>query len=200
FVRENLIQDISDIYRLPDQRATLLGMERFGHKSVENLLGGIASSKAKPFEKVLFALGIRYVGETVAKKLAAHFERMDHLAEASYESLLEVHEIGERIAESVVHYFAEPKNKGRIEALRAAGLRMEIDRTNREPQGTSLAGKTFVISGVFERFSREDLQALIEGHGGKMLSSISSKLNYLVAGDKMGPSKLAKAEKLQIPI
>lgn len=198
--RENLVHNIADLYRLPQYKDRLLAMDRFGQKSVENLLKGIEKSKAKPFEKVLFAIGIRHVGETIAKKLATHFKNIDALMAASQEEICGVYEIGERIAESVHHYFAKPEHRAQIEFLRNQGLNFEMAEVVSTAKGTQLEGKSFVISGVFTQFSREELSAFIEDHGGKLLSSISGKLDYLVAGDKMGPSKLQKAEKLKIPI
>lgn len=200
FFDKKIIADIEDIYFLDDKIHLLKNLEGFGEKSIDNLLKGIENSKNKPFEKVLFALGIRHVGETIAKKLAQHFKNIDQLMQASLTDMNEVFEIGERIAESVVNYFNNPRNISRIEVLKGQGLQFEIKENNALQLGDSLAGKTFVISGVFTRFSREELSQLIESHGGKLLSSISGKLNYLVAGDKMGPSKLTKAEKLGVPI
>ncbi len=200
FFKRGLLFTITDIYALKDKQDILIQLERFGQKSIDNMLAGIEKSKSKPFEKVLFALGIRYVGETVAKKLALYFKNVDALAAASKEEIESVHEIGERIAESVTDYFANETHRIQIEQLKGHGLQMSVEEKATERLGDSLLGKTFVISGVFEQFSREELSALIESHGGKLLSSISGKLDYLVAGDKMGPSKLAKAEKLGIPI
>lgn len=200
FYRYGLLRDITDIYTLKDKQDRLIQLERFGRKSIDNMLAGIEKSKEKPFEKVLFALGIRYVGETVAKKLAAHFKNIDALAAATREEIESVHEIGERIAESVQAYFADPKHRDQLVRLKESGLNLAAEEQPIEPLGDALAGKSFVISGVFEQFSREELSALIVGHGGKLLSGISGKLDYLIAGDKMGPSKLAKAEKLGIPI
>ncbi|WP_262247682.1 NAD-dependent DNA ligase LigA [Parapedobacter soli] len=200
FYKQGLLRDITDIYTLKDKQEILKKLERFGEKSIDNMVAGIEKSKEKPFEKVLFALGIRYVGETIAKKLAAHFKTIDNLAVASKEEIESVYEIGERIAESVTDYFANSTHREQIERLKYHGLQLVVQEKVVERLGDSLSGKTFVISGVFEQFSREELTALIEKHGGKMLSSISGKLDYLVAGDKMGPSKLAKAEKLNIPI
>lgn len=200
FYDRNLLTDIQDIYFLHTKADHLSVLDGFGKRSVERLLNGIEKSKEKPFEKVLFALGIRFVGETIAKKLAQHFKNIDNLSKASFEEMSSVFEIGERIAESVVQYFQQPQNLERIEILKSAGLKFEVEESSNEALSDKLAGKTFVISGVFAQYSREELQSLIESHGGKMLSSISGKLNYLVAGDKMGPSKLAKAEKLNIPI
>ncbi|MFB2121329.1 NAD-dependent DNA ligase LigA [Parapedobacter sp. 2B3] len=200
FFKQGLLRDITDIYTLKNKQDTLKQLERFGQKSIDNMMAGIEKSKEKPFEKVLFALGIRYVGETIAKKLAAHFKTIDHLAAASKEDIASVYEIGERIAESVTDYFANDIHREQIDRLKQQGLQLVAEEKVIERLGDSLSGKTFVISGVFEQFSREELTALIEKHGGKLLSSISGKLDYLVAGDKMGPSKLAKAEKLKIPI
>ena len=200
FFKQGLLRDVTDIYTLKDKQDELIQLERFGQKSIDNMVAGIEKSKEKPFEKVLFALGIRYVGETVAKKLAQHFKTIDALMAASAEEIQSVYEIGERIAESVTEYFAIPLHREQIEQLRQYGVQLAVEEKTVEPLGDALAGKSFVISGVFEQFSREELTALIESHGGKMLSSISGKLDYLVAGDKMGPSKLAKAEKLGVPI
>ena len=198
--RAGLLRDIADIYLLHQHTDVLLSMGRFGQKSVDNLVAGIEKSKQKPFEKVLFALGIRHVGETIAKKLALHFTTLDALASASLEDISSVHEIGERIAESVVMYFADQEHQLRIQRLKEAGLQFAIEEVESTTVSNQLSGKTFVISGVFAQHSREELSALIESHGGKLLSGISGKLSYLVAGEKMGPSKLSKAEKLGIPI
>ncbi|AFD07757.1 NAD-dependent DNA ligase LigA [Solitalea canadensis] len=195
-----LLHNISDIYALKDKRDQLRQMERMGEKSVNNLIEGIEQSKQMPFEKVLFGLGIRYVGETVAKKLAQHFKNIDNLANASLLELTEVNEIGTRIAESVTEYFAENNHRLLIEQLKQDGLQFEVEEKEIVLASNKLEGKTFLISGVFEGFGREELKDLIEANGGKMLSSISSKLNFLVAGDNMGPSKLKKATDLNIPI
>lgn len=200
FFKQGLLHRITDIYTLKDKQSVLVQLERFGQKSIENMLVGIEKSKEKPFEKVLFALGIRYVGETIAKKLAAHFKTIDALIAASKEEIESVYEIGERIAESVIEYFANESHLVQVELLKQYDLQLKVIAQETKRLGDSLMGKTFVISGVFEQFSREELTAIIEAHGGKLLSSISGKLDYLVAGDKMGPSKLAKAEKLSIAI
>lgn len=200
FYQKGLLNKISDIYLLPQKQEQLQTMERFGQKSIENMIAGIEKSKEKPFEKVLFSLGIRHIGETIAKKLAQHFKHIDALAAATKEEIESVYEIGGRIAESITEYLSNTDNQQQIAELKAAGLQFEIEEKQVEQAGDKLSGKTFVISGVFEKHGREELTALIESHGGKILSSISGKLNYLVAGDKMGPSKLSKAEKLKIPI
>ncbi|WP_293916715.1 MULTISPECIES: NAD-dependent DNA ligase LigA [unclassified Sphingobacterium] len=200
FFKKGLIRNVVDIYSLKEHEEDLQQLERFGQKSIDNMLKGIEKSKEKPFEKVLFALGIRHVGETIAKKLALYFKNIDALAQASVEEIASVQDIGGRIAESVHQYLNTPIHQQQIQKLKDYGLQFEIEEKEVVLAGNGLEGKTFLISGVFADFSREELTALIESHGGKMVSSISAKLNYLVAGDKMGPSKLAKAEKLQVPI
>ncbi|MCT1524282.1 NAD-dependent DNA ligase LigA [Sphingobacterium hotanense] len=200
FYRLGLVSKISDLYALKDHQDKLVGLERFGQKSIDNMLAGLEASKQKPFEKVLFGLGIRHIGETVAKKLAQHFKNIDAIAAASAQEIESVPDIGFRIAESVHFYLNQPEHWEEIEKLKAAGLQFEIEEKEIVLAGDGLTGQTFLISGVFADYSREELTALIESHGGKMLSGISAKLNYLVAGDKMGPSKLAKAEKLGVPI
>ena len=192
-----LIHNHADLYDLTYDQ--LIGLERMAEKSVNNLLQGLETSKQVPFEKVLFALGIRYVGETVAKKLAKHYKSIEAIQEADLEALTAVDEIGVRIAESVLNYFEIPENRVNISRLKAAGLQFELDESNHLQKSTVLEGKTVVVSGVFER-SRNDLKKLIEEHGGKNGSSISSKTDYLVRGENMGPSKLDKAEKLAIKI
>jgi DNA ligase (NAD+) len=164
------------------------------------MLAGIEKSKEMPFEKVLFGLGIRYVGETVAKKLAAGVKNIDNLSNATLEELIAIDEIGQRIAESIIEYFGNQEHLKQIELLKLAGLAFEIEEKVITLDSDTLIGKTFVISGVFENYSRDELKDLIEANGGKILSSISAKLNFLVAGDNMGPSKLEKATKLNIPI
>lgn len=200
FYQKGLLRHISDIYQLKNKEEELKQLERFGEKSIQNLLEGIEKSKNMPFEKVLFGLGIRYVGETVAKKLAQHFKTIDHIIQADFEQLIAADEIGERIAQSIMEYFAKEEHRQEIEKLKGYGLTFEIEEKEVVLASEKLSGKTFLISGVFEKFSREELKELIEANGGKMLSGISAKLNYLVAGDNMGPSKLEKAQKLQIPI
>ena len=198
--RAGLIQTIADLYELKNKRAAMLALDRFAEKSVDNLIAGIESSKNNAFEKVLFGLGIRYVGETVAKKLAAHFRTIDALMQADFENLILVDEIGERIAESVLQYFSDPAQVQQINKLKQAGLNFESSSIEKIQEGENLKGLSFVISGVFSNFSREELKEKIEANGGKISSSISSKLNYLVAGDNMGPSKLQKATELGIKI
>ncbi|WP_299117941.1 NAD-dependent DNA ligase LigA [uncultured Winogradskyella sp.] len=197
-VNGGLINDYSDLYELTVEQ--VLPLERMAQKSAENLVNGIEASKKIAFERVLFALGIRYVGETVAKKLAKHYKSIDNLMVASILDLVSVDEIGERIAESVVEFFSSPENLKIIERLKSFGLQLEISAEKLANQTIKLSGNTFVVSGVFESVSRTELKKLIEDNGGKVSSSISSKTSYLVAGDKMGPSKRTKAESLNVPI
>ena len=200
FYKQGFLQQISDLYTLNQKRDQLKTLERFGEKSIENMLAGIEASKQMPFEKVLFGLGIRFVGETVAKKLVAHFRTIDMLINASLEELVAVDEIGERIAESVQRYFANSEHIHQLNLLKSYGLQFESIFKEVVLAGTQLEGKSFIISGVFENRSREELKDLIESYGGKILSSISAKLSYVVAGANMGPAKLEKAQKLGIPI
>ncbi len=192
-----LIKDAAELYKL--QKEELLPLERLAEKSVNNLLKGIEDSKKQPFERVLFAIGIRYVGETVAKKLARSLGAMENIRRASFEELVEVEEIGEKIAESVLQFFREPQNVALVNRLREAGIQMEINEAVK-PKSDHLGGKTFVISGVFENYSRDELKQLIEQHGGKNVGSISGNTDFLVAGENMGPAKKAKAEKLGVKI
>ncbi|WP_026934742.1 NAD-dependent DNA ligase LigA [Christiangramia echinicola] len=193
-VNAGLIENYADLYTL--KKEDVLPLERMAEKSADNLIVGIQKSKEIPFERVLFALGIRYVGETVAKKLAKHFKNIDALAAASEEELVNVDEIGERIAWSVVDFFKAESNREIVNRLKDHGLQLEISAEKLANQTDILGGNSFVISGVFEKVSRNDLKKMIEDNGGKVSSSISSKTNYLVAGANMGPSKLAKAEKV----
>nr|WP_321230408.1 NAD-dependent DNA ligase LigA [uncultured Psychroserpens sp.] len=197
-VNEGLISNYSDLYTLTKEE--VLPLERMAEKSADNLINGIEASKQIPFERVLFALGIRFVGETVAKKLAKHYKSIDAIANASVEDLITVDEIGDRIAESVVEFFSSEDNKIIIEKLRLHGLQLEISAEKLANQTDLLKGQSIVVSGVFETVSRTELKKLIEDNGGKVSSSISSKTSFLVAGDKMGPSKLAKAETLGVQI
>ncbi|WP_138433632.1 NAD-dependent DNA ligase LigA [Winogradskyella algicola] len=197
-VKEGLISNYADLYELTVEQ--VIPLERMAEKSAENLVKGIEASKQIPFERVLFALGIRYVGETVAKKLAKHYKSIDALMFASVLDLVTVDEIGERIAESVVEFFSSEENKTIIERLKGYGVQLEISAAKLANQTEKLKGQTFVVSGVFESISRNELKKLIEDNGGKVSSSISSKTSYVVAGDKMGPSKRTKAENLGLTI
>jgi DNA ligase (NAD+) len=198
--QKGFIRQISDIYNLRLHSEELKQLGRFGEKSINNMLEGIEQSKKMPFEKVLFGLGIRYVGATVAKKLAVHFKNIDNLATASFDELNAAEEIGERIALSLMDYFSNEKHQEEIEKLKAQGLQFVTEEKEIKLNSETLNGKTFIISGVFENYSRDELKDIIEQNGGKIVSSISAKLNYLVAGDNMGPAKLEKAQKLNIPI
>jgi len=198
--RQDFIKHISDIYILHERADELKQLGRFGEKSINNMLDGIEKSKQQPFEKVLFGLGIRYVGETVAKKLVAHFKTIDNLMAATAEELTAAEEIGGRIAESITEYFADENHRAEIEKLRERGLQFIAEEKEVTLASEKLSGQNFIISGTFEKFSRDELKDLIEQNGGKILSSISAKLNFLVAGDNMGPAKLEKANKLNIPI
>ena len=200
FYRMGLIRHISDLYTLHEKADQLKTIERFGEKSIDNMLKGIELSKQMPFEKVLFGLGIRYVGETVAKKLAFGIKNIDNLIAAPLEELVLIDEIGQRIAESVMEYFQKKEHIHQIELLKQQGLQFVAEEFTITLQSDKLTGKTFVISGVFENHSRDELKDLIESNGGKMLSGISAKLSYLLAGDNMGPSKLEKAKKLNVPL
>lgn len=197
-VNNGLINNYADLYLLKEEQ--IIPLERMAQKSAENMIKGIEASKAIPFERVLFALGIRYVGETVAKKLAKHYKTIDALKNASEEELTTVDEIGERIAQSVVSFFASEENIAIIERLKSYGVQLEISAEKLANQTDVLQGNTFVVSGVFTKVSRDELKKLIEDNGGKVSSSISSKTNYVVAGDNMGPSKKTKAESLGVAI
>ena len=196
--KEGLIENYADLYLLTKEQ--LIPLERMAEKSAENLVKGVAESVKIPFERVLFALGIRFVGETVAKKLARAYKNIDSLMVATVEELMTVDEIGQRIAESVVSFFRNGINLEIISRLRQYGVQFEVSADKLENQTDLLKGQTFVVSGVFENLSRDELKKLIEDNGGKVGSSISSKTSYLVAGDKMGPSKRTKAESLGVPI
>jgi DNA ligase (NAD+) len=193
-----LIKTPADLYDLTKEDLTKL--DGFKELSINNLVAGIERSKQVPFEAVLFAIGIRYVGKTVAEKLAKHFKTMNALTAATYEALLTAPEVGEKIAQSVVSFFNNEENKKEIERLKNAGLQMESSQQEPEKLSNILDAKTFVISGVFQKYERDQLKDVIIANGGKVLSSISGKLNYLLAGENMGPAKLEKAEKLGVKI
>ena len=207
-----LVYNLADLYDLTFEK--MIGIEKsyygaedkkekkisFQEKTVTNILNGLDASKNVGFDRVLYGIGIRFVGETVAKKLASHFGSIANLSVADYSSLVEVEEIGDKIAQSVLSWFSLPENLGLIERLKAAGLQFTLE----EPPGARLSGKleglTFVVSGVFQNFSRDDIKKAIESHGGKNVGSVSAKTNYLLAGEKMGPEKRKKAEKLGVAI
>lgn len=194
----DLIHNYADLYDLKKEQ--VIPLERMAEKSAANLINGIEKSKEVPFERVLYALGIRYVGETVAKKLAKHYKTIDNLANASLMDLVLVDEIGERIAQSVITFFENEENKKIVERLKGYGVQLEALASANTSVSDKLAGKIFVVSGVFEKFSRDDLKKAIEDNGGKVGSSISAKTHYVVAGDNMGPAKLEKANQLGIAI
>ncbi len=195
-VNAGLISNYSDLYELTKEQ--IIPLERMAEKSAENMVNGIQQSKHIPFERVLFALGIRFVGETVAKKLAKHYKSIEAIAGASQDDLVNVDEIGSKIAESVLAFFSSEENIKIIERLKHFGVQLEISAEELEGKTNVLEGQTIVVSGVFESISRNELKKLIEDNGGKVSSSISSKTSYIVAGDNMGPSKKAKAESLKI--
>lgn len=196
--KEGLIQNYADLYDLTVTQ--VIPLERMAEKSAQNMVAGIEKSKEIPFEKVLFALGIRFVGETVAKKLAKHFKSIDNLMTADFETLVAVDEIGDRIAQSIIEFSKDLGNIQLIDRLKTYGVQLEVSAESLENQTDKLQGKVFVVSGVFHQMSRNELKKAIEDNGGKVSSSISKKTTYIVAGDNMGPSKLTKAESLEIPI
>jgi len=205
-----LVNSPADLYHL--NKENILGLEKiissedgktkklsFQAKTVENILKGLASSKEVPFERVLFALGIRYVGETIAKKLARHFNTIENIKASTYDELVTAEEIGDKIAESILAWFSDPYNIELIEKLRAAGLQFENTIFN-TPVSDILKGKSIVISGVFSTYTRQQIEAMVEEHGAKLVSSVSKKTDFIVAGENMGPSKLQKAQELSIRI
>ncbi|RWW98897.1 NAD-dependent DNA ligase LigA [Flavobacterium cerinum] len=194
----DLIHNYADLYDLKKEQ--VIPLERMAEKSAANLINGVEKSKEVPFERVLYALGIRYVGETVAKKLAKHYKSIDNLANASLMDLVLVDEIGERIAQSVIAFFENEENKKIVERLKGYGVQLEALASTDTSVSDKLAGKIFVVSGVFEKFSRDELKKAIEDNGGKVGSSISAKTHYVVAGDNMGPAKLEKANQLGVAI
>lgn len=195
---KGLIKDIADLYTL--RKEQLLNLERFAEKSADNAIKSIEESKNIPFPRVLYGIGIRYVGETTARKLALHFGSIELIETASIEQLLEVEEVGERIAQSIVEYFSNPITINLIERLKQAGLQLKVDETSNQLVSSKLSGLSIVISGTFSKISRDELKELILKHGGKNVSSVSSATSMLVAGDKIGPAKLDKAQKLGVKI
>lgn len=209
---QGLVRNVADLYDLTFDH--LIGLEkiypateekkeriiRFREKTANNILKGISLSKQIPFDRVLYALGIRFVGETVAKKLAAHFLTLENLRNADFQKLTEVGEIGDTIAQSILQFFSSPATNSLLDRLKSAGLQFEMGQTRFQQKSDQLVGLTFVVSGIFKNFSREALIKTIEEHGGKNVGSISNKTNYLIAGENMGPEKRKKAEKANIPI
>jgi len=195
--QKGLVNKASDLYRL--RKDQLTGLERMGEKSADNLINSITASVSVPFERLLFALGIRFVGETVAKKLARTLGSMDALRRATYEELLQVEEVGEKIAESVLAFFADASNRAMLEEFRQLGLQFESDKTAQKTEGL-LKNQTVVISGTFEKHSRDEYKELIEQEGGRIASSVSAKTDFILAGENMGPSKLEKAKSLGLKL
>lgn len=198
FYRLKLIKDAADLYRLTVD--DIKDLDRMRQKSAENIVNGIAASRSVPFERVLFALGIRFVGETVAKKIARSFKSIDEVEQASLETLMSIDEIGEKIAQSIVSYFGNPLNRNLVERLKEAGLQFIRSEEDLSGYTDKLAGQSIVISGVFEHHSRDEYKEMIERNGGKNVGSISSKTSFILAGANMGSAKLEKAQKLGIRI
>jgi DNA ligase (NAD+) len=196
--QQKLIYNIADLYEL--KFIDLVNLERLGEKSANRILESLRLSKEVPFERVLFALGIRYVGETVAKKLVQGLKSIDEIGKASLEELTQIEEIGGKIAESIILWFANDQNRQLVGRLKGHQLCFESKSEQKEGQTDKLSGLSIIISGTFTKFSRDEIKAFIELHGGKNVSSISAKTSYLVAGENIGPSKLEKAQKLKIPI
>lgn len=196
FYKNGLARNVADLYELDVLK--LFNLERMGEKSINNMLAGIKASKLVPFERVLYGIGIRFVGQTVAKKLAKAFGSIEELQSASFDDLIAVDEIGEKIAESILTFFRDEENQKIIERLREHGLKLSIEK--KEEGLDVLGGKKFVVSGVFQSFSRDELKQKIEYYGGQNVGSISGKTDYVLAGDNMGPSKKQKAEKLGVPV
>jgi DNA ligase (NAD+) len=196
--KEGLIENYADLYDLKVEQ--VIPLERMAEKSAQNMINGIIKSKNIPFEKVLFALGIRFVGETVAKKLAKHFKSIEFLMTATFEELINVDEIGDRIARSIIDFSSDLGNIQLINRLKSSGMQLEVSAESLENQTNKLDGQVFVVSGVFYQMSRNELKKAIEDNGGKVSSSISKKTNFIIAGDNMGPSKLTKAQDLGVEI
>ena len=192
------VKNVADLYTL--KKEDLLHLERWAEKSAQNLLNSIEASKQVPFERLIYGLGIRYVGETVAKRLASAFHSMEQLAQASFEELIATDEIGERIAQSVINYFANEENRQLVARLQAEGLQMAVAEEKLANRSEKLSGLSIVISGTFAHHSRDEYKALIEQHGGKNSGSVSGKTDYILAGENMGPAKLEKANKLGVKI
>jgi DNA ligase (NAD+) len=191
-----MLKNIADIYDLNPQQ--LASLPSLGEKSAANILDGVRASKGVPFERVLFALGIRFVGETTAKYIATHFRTLDAIAEATTEQLSEAEEVGAKIAVSITEYFADERNRAIIERLKSAELKFEIEEKQRS--SNALEGKSVVISGKFVGRSRDDMKTLVEEHGGRNLAAVSANVDFIVAGENMGPAKRQKAEKLGVTI
>lgn len=201
FFKAGLINNIADLYDLEQNALRMLQLDRMADKSVNKIIKGVRESLSIPFEQVLFAIGIRFVGSTVAKTLAKHFKNIENIKNATLDDLMAVDEIGEKIAESVQEFFSDEKNLEIIDRLKQAGVQMSVIESEEDASIEKvLEGKSVVVSGVFQKFSRDELKAVIEKYGGKNVGSISKKTSFIVAGDKMGPSKLEKAEKLGVQL
>ena len=198
FYRLKLIKDTADLYRLKID--DIKNLDRMGVKSAENVINGIAASREVPFERVLFALGIRFVGETVAKKIAKSFANIEELESAGLEKLKNIDEIGEKIAQSIINYFSNPSNRELIERLKISGLQFCRKEEDLSGYTDKLVGQSIVISGVFVYHSRDEYKELIEKNGGKNVGSISAKTSFILAGENMGPAKFEKAQKLGVKI
>ena len=196
--KEGLIENYADLYDLRVDQ--LIPLERMADKSAHNMIDGIKKSKKIPFEKVLFALGIRFVGETIAKKLARHFKSIDNLMTADYETLVSVDEIGDKIAQSILEFSVDLGNIQLINRLKHYGLQLQVLEESTSDQTDAFDGKVFVVSGVFKLISRNELKKVIEKNGGKVTSSVSKRTTFLIAGEAMGPSKKAKADELGVAI
>jgi DNA ligase (NAD+) len=195
---QELVKNITDLYSLKKEQ--LENLDRMGEKSAQRILDGLETSKNVPFERVLFALGIRFVGETVAKTLAKKLHNIDNIRNAKKEELVEIDEIGERIAVSVVEWFLKDEHVQLVQKLKENGLQFQISEDKLTGRTEKLSGLSIIISGTFEKYSRDELKEMIERNGGKNVGSISKKTNYLLAGENMGPSKLEKANQLGVPI
>jgi DNA ligase (NAD+) len=198
YYRQGLIKNAADLYTLSEEQLT--NPTGTDQKSVKKILKSIQDSKSVPFERVLFAVGIRFVGEIAAKTLARNYGSMKAVSEATLESLMEINGIGQVIAQSVIQYFTDEQNRIFIDRLQQYGLQMQLSETQLEAQSEKLKGQSIVISGVFAHHSRDEYKTLIEQHGGKNVGSISAKTSFILAGENMGPSKLEKAQKLGIRI
>lgn len=194
--QKGMIKNIADLYELKANE--LAGLDRWGETSAKNVMESLERSKTVPFERVLFALGIRYVGATTAKKIANALKNIENIEKASFSDLQAIDEVGERIAQSVLDYFASAENREIVNRLKEAGLQFQIDESTIKSQSNKLAGLSIIISGTFQNHSRDELKELIEQNGGKNVTSISSKTDYLIAGENMGPAKLEKAQKLNV--
>jgi DNA ligase (NAD+) len=196
-VDAGIVRDYTDLYDLRYEQ--VVALDRFAEKSARNLIDGIAASAEVPYPRVLFALGIRFVGETVAKKLVKQFQTIDELAAATKEAILAVHEIGDRIAESITEFFGNPVNQAKIARLKAAGLQFEL-AADEKAVSQKLAGLSFVVSGTFEHYSRDSIKDAIEANGGQVKGSVSAKTSYLLAGADAGPSKIDKATQHKVKV